>query len=199
MKDLPILFKGEMIRAIQREEFPKTQTRRVMDPQVGGGVKYSRAPYHIGMKLWVRETFWQDVREPIPCVMDVDGSCSYGPIDHCVKKEKVDDFEALKKNKFWKKRPSIFMPRWASRLTLQVTGVRAERIQDISEEDAKAEGVTIPVSQDGQWLQCLTREYVPKKPTYREHFIMLWESINLKRGYGWDSNPWVWKYSFTKI
>lgn len=78
-------------------------------------------------------------------------------------------------------RPSIHMPKWISRITLEVTAVRDERLQDISEEDAKAEGVT--PSLVGFDLDHLK---------YRAGFQMLWDSINAKRGYDWNSNPWVW-------
>ena len=81
-------------------------------------------------------------------------------------------------------RPSIFMPRWASRILLEITEVRAERLQEITEEDAVAEGVksyyTLPSGET----------------TARYHFSVLWDSLNAKCGYGWDKNPWVWVISF---
>ncbi|MBW7932469.1 MAG: hypothetical protein H3C62_02410 [Gemmatimonadaceae bacterium] len=86
-------------------------------------------------------------------------------------------------------RPSIHMPRWASRLTLEVTGVRVERVQDISEEDAKAEGSTVP------WMYKATQEPVA---THRAAFARLWDSINAKRA-PWSSNPWVWVVAFKPI
>jgi len=90
--------------------------------------------------------------------------------------ELLDDTES----KGWA--PSIHMPRWASRITLEVTGVRVERLQDISAQDAWAEG--IPHSPD-----------VDPSHEYQE----LWDSLNAARGYGWDANPWVWVIEFRKI
>jgi hypothetical protein len=84
-------------------------------------------------------------------------------------------------------RSPIHMPRWASRITLEITGVRVERLQDISEGDAKAEGVQIP---DG----------TPTPPewwNYRREFAHLWDQIN---GPGsWDANAWVWVVKFRRI
>ena len=87
-------------------------------------------------------------------------------------------------------RPSIHMPRWVSRINLEVVSVRVERLQDISEEDAKAEGVS-----------CTTcANVVDVKdgfPSYRSAFGILWESIN---GVGsWDKNPWLWVVEFRMI
>ena len=95
-------------------------------------------------------------------------------------------------------RPSIFMPRWASRITLEIVSVRAERVQDISENDAEAEGIEL-------WQEVFFREY--NKPDNnpgwtrdpRLSFQTLWDSINAKRGYGWDVNPWVWVIEFKKL
>ena len=90
------------------------------------------------------------------------------------------------------------MPRWASRLTLEVTGVRVERVQDISEVDAEAEGIecfdpdrdaSICRIPGGEW------EY----DTARNAFRDLWDSINGARGYGWDANPWVWIVEFKRV
>lgn len=79
------------------------------------------------------------------------------------------------------------MPRWASRITLELTGVRVERVREISEEDAKAEGITAPM--------------YPRKgePTYRLAYRYLWDSLNAKRGFGWNKNPWVWVLEFKPI
>lgn len=82
-------------------------------------------------------------------------------------------------------RSSLFMPRWTSRLTLEVVSVRAERVQDISEEDAKAEGV-------GDGDQCGMLRY-------QEYFRLLWDSINAKRGFGWDANPLVQVIEFRRL
>jgi hypothetical protein len=89
-------------------------------------------------------------------------------------------------------RPPIFMPRWASRITLEVTGVRVEKVQEISEEDADAEGVVMPDFSDdefdgaGEW-------------TLRMEYAVLWDRLNAKRGYGWDVNPLVWVIEFKRI
>lgn len=74
------------------------------------------------------------------------------------------------------------MPRWASRITLGVVDVRVERLQEITTEDALAEGI----AKHEQW-------------TPRVQFSELWDSINAKRGYGWDSNPWVWVVEFQRV
>lgn len=88
--------------------------------------------------------------------------------------------------------PAIFMPRWASRITLEVTEVRVQRLQEISEEDAIAEGIS--------------KEYCDPIGKHskadwhiRNDYRDLWNSINSKRGYSWDSNPWVWCISFKVI
>lgn len=86
-------------------------------------------------------------------------------------------------------RPGMFLPRWASRLTLEVTSVKVERLQEISEEDADAEGMQRPfVTLDGQdW---------PVFESPVNAFARLWDSLNAKRGYAWEANPWVAAYSF---
>jgi len=193
VKERPILFNGDMVRAYLGGL--KGQTRRVIKKRVKDGGQWwtseptsfateamireaYRCPYgKPGDRLWVRETFhcyndWQYFYR-------ADGDCN--------KNLQV---------KAWT--PSIFMRRTASRFLLDVTEVGVERVQDISEEDAQAEGVQIPVSEDGHWLQALTGGYIPKEPTFREHFIRLWDSINKKRGFGWDVNPWVWVVKFPK-
>lgn len=85
-------------------------------------------------------------------------------------------------------RPPTSMPRWASRLTLEITDIRVERVQDISDADAFAEGIQRAVD-EGQ----------RDDGSARGAFRTLWDSINAKRGFGWDSNPWVWAISFGRL
>lgn len=98
---------------------------------------------------------------------------------------RADGWEDMQANYDLKWRPSIHMPRHACRITLEVTNVRVQRIQDISEEDARAEGVypqDAIINASCRWL-----------------FRRLWDSINAKRGYGWDANPWVWAVTFERV
>lgn len=175
----PILFSTEMVRAIL--EGRKSQTRRVIKPQPDGeikanipyefyGTKTERiftdtkaylAPCSVGDILWVRETWAKDDTY----YYKADGSCG----SRCGK---------------WK--PSIHMPKEAARIWLEVTDVRVERLQEITEEDARAEGA-LPTREERGYNCC------------RDEFITLWDSINSKRGYGWDTNPWVWVIEFERI
>ena len=166
--DKPILFSSPMVRAIQ--DGRKTQTRRVVKPppREWFGKEWIEAkykcPYPVGTRLWVRETFHHGTKDDI--IYKADGDSGY-----------------LK----WT--PSIFMPRWASRINLEVTATRAERLQEISEEDAKAEG-------------CLLYYDAPNRvdrrhPKYSENFHTFWDSINGKK-YPWRANPWVWRYEFRR-
>lgn len=79
-------------------------------------------------------------------------------------------------------RPSIYMPKKAARIFLKVTNLRVERVQDITELEAIKEGVRLP----------------SPRANYVNSFIPLWDSINLKRGYGWEANPWVWVIEFER-
>jgi hypothetical protein len=96
-------------------------------------------------------------------------------------------------------RPSIFMPRLYSRITLEVVGIRVERVQDISASDALAEG--IERSQRVKGMAVIKNDdlggYDVVKPVYA--FYRLWDSINAKRGYSWESNPWVWVIEFKRV
>ncbi|KDF13403.1 hypothetical protein AF41_00014 [Citrobacter sp. MGH 55] len=135
-------------------------------------------PYgDVGDRIWVRETFSPvpDHEEPAGCsalLYAADGNGPYGK---------------------WV--PSIHMPRWASRLTLEITGVRVERLNDISEEDARAEGII-----DGGCLNCGEPEpcgCVNPQPDATDAFAYLWQSIYGKEN--WDANPWVWVIAFKRI
>ena len=197
MRERPILFGAPMVRAILAGT--KTQTRRIMKPrrdryvgcelalnELAGEVNagdYTNAPMAPGDRLWVREAHYiiGEYREVFfRATQDSNKSPPLswpGP---------------------W--RPSIHMPRWASRITLEVTGVRCERLRDISEADAQAEGVERTVTGDG-WRRYAdpSREAVGLPPfaDARSSFRSLWEHIN---GTGsWDANPWIWVVSFRRL
>ena len=206
MSEKPILFSAPMVRAILSGA--KTMTRRCITKQPDathnnkypywniGGYRTSKTalnplpcPYGaVGTKLWVRETttYWE---HPESCedyiVYNADGfkqSISkwehpHAVYDHCV-------------GRFGKNLPSIFMPRWASRITLEVTDVRVERLQDITEEDAKAEGAEKGREEWYDGVPCT--EYIAG-------FRDLWQKLNQKRGYGWDTNPWLWVLTFKRV
>lgn len=200
----PMLFSAPMIRALH--DGRKTQTRRILTPQptkqdlkfqgyVGikdtkavfsGGfpakTETVRVPYSKGNRLWVREA-WRTEK-------DLDAE---RPIDLCAAAHIVA-YEADSPDERWGRlRPSIHMPRWISRMTLTITEVRVQRLQDISEEDAIAEGC-------GQYSSStpLYEAFNPdRKGSYREGFRELWNNLNADRGHGWNSNPWVAAYTFT--
>jgi hypothetical protein len=167
---------------------------------------YSR--FQPGDHLWVRETFalvWPGESPPdnvrdnrIEYRADSGNKCPGQWPEEC-----GDDPDCPR----WK--PSIHMPRWASRLTLRVTSVRVERLQDISEEDARAEGVQAfneqyaSVSPEQPFrFRCADRSdrFVPAGDIpYTASFIVLWDTLNSDRGFGWDVNPWVWVISFERV
>lgn len=94
---------------------------------------------------------------------------------------------------YWR-RPSIFMPRWASRITLEITDVRVQRLQEISGEDAEAEGVFAHIAP-----YSLNKVYRDQRGTKAiEYFRELWDSINAKKC-PWTSNPWVWAITFRRL
>ncbi len=195
----PILFSAPMVQAIFAGT--KTQTRRVIKPQpdrihdgepywyIGGYRAYQvrgtkdvlrkgthsslDCPYgEVGGLLWVRETWAKHKHfEERPTVGP--GLVIYAA-----------DGKESRPVARW--RPSIHMPRWASRIMLEITGVKVERVQDITEHDARAEGV-----------EAKTDAF--NAETYRWRFMLLWDALNKKRGFGWDKNLWVWCISFRRV
>lgn len=112
--------------------------------------------------------------------------CSDGVVREASWIPSVDDMEGCR----W--RPSIHMPRWASRILLELTAVRVERLQDISRADAKAEGFLPGLNGLERWAgQC----YGNAQLAYRA----CWDSLNAKRGLSWDANPWVWVLKFQRV
>jgi hypothetical protein len=209
IKERPILFNGQMVRAIL--EGRKTQTRRVIKPQfrtkwghgvrighdsfsihvdipdANGGWKWIDCPFgKAGNRLWVRETHW--FRSTDGIVTYADGSFRTHPSaiigSKYIHADDVDNWPKMAKSFGFKSVPSIHMPRWASRIALEITGVRVERLQDISIDDATAEGITL--------AEC-KRKNQGAVSCYRD----LWQSIN---GFGsWDANPWVWVVEYKRV
>lgn len=211
MRERPILFSGPMVQAIL--EGRKTQTRRTLksqpedsftrhcwfDAPIYGFTDQPsptdqwwkiKCPYgYIGDRLWVKERWRPSVLTGIGDVVGIEYRA-----DNQWKRFSYDDFGdewTMPKAAFTGDVTPLFMPRWASRITLEITDVRVERLQDISEEDVEAEGVKLlKTNCDGECggTPCLIS---------RQPFITLWESIN---GEGaWDKNPWVWAVSFRRM
>lgn len=192
MKERPILFSSPMVRAILAGT--KTQTRRVVKPrrhpyghmmspdevvgEVIGETCSVRSPHGVpGDRLWVREAF---MHEPADYCWEASVSIPCRPSVTIYRA----DIDGDARGAGWTS--PIHMPRNLSRLDLEITSVRVEKLNDISEADAIAEGVTLPertcTMYDGIW---------------RDGYRQLWESIN---GPGsWDRNPWVWVIEFKRL
>jgi len=204
-REYPILFAGPMVRAIF--DGSKTQTRRVILPQpshVENGRAFLmqndagylpagstreriiRCPAgEPGDLLWVREAWFPALKRT---------ASSSGAVFPSQAQSLAPYGDPGEANPGWKPsggwKRSIHMPRWASRLTLEITAVRVQRIQDISNDDARAEGVCGVDWGDGSdW-------YGPAN--YVKSFRVLWDSLNGKRGYPWSLNPWVWAVTFKR-
>ncbi len=218
MKEHPILFNGSMVRAIL--ESRKTQTRRAMQwqpPAEGYQISrlvestarddrknegklhwikidgmqiidqdqhYFECPYgQPGDRLWVRETWAQ--ASDISFIYLADSQ-----FDAC----KPGDIS-------WRWRPSIHMPRKVSRILLEVISVKVERLQDISEDDAKEEGVEPYGSFYPDYQSGIDEDGEPNEfwTNAKKSFKSLWDSINTKRDCRWDSNPWVWVVKLKRV
>lgn len=235
-KERPILFSGPMVRAILSGAKSVTRRIVKPQPILceyacghslngqmieGNPAVLVQCPYGVpGDRLWVRETWahYQTVNHILHSggrAFDEvsDGLAGYRADGH----DTIEDFrdhirmmngydleKVIINGDRW--RPSIHMPRWASRITLEITGVRVERLQEITEEDARAEGVELGLIRTGL-------AYVPSMRThsderyfdharllrgYRGAFAALWDRINGKRA-SWESNPFVWAIEFNRV
>ena len=207
MKERGIIFSGPMVRALLAGT--KTQTRRIikddwwrcLDPDDDEDRTRALAmcPYGlVGDRLWVRET-WQPIwstpaPKNRPSYDSRDGwNISYVATDGV--QEYSDDEHGLTT----RCKPAIFMPRILSRITLEVTGVRVERLQDISEEDARAEGVDGPAHGEwpdgfGSWTSQGQR--IDGRP-WAHKYLQLWMEIHGSESV--HANPWVWAISFRRV
>lgn len=214
MKERGMIFNGEMVRAIL--DGWKTQTRRIVKSDCmdigekddgtlwpwrehdNGGDYWYPCPFgEVGDRIWVRET-WQAIHDSVDEFGHVEER-TYSPSIpkekdrywHTVYAEHFGDENREDRGFPW--RPAIHMPRWASRILLEITSVRVERLNDISQKDAQAEGM----------------ELTGWRPTYSDpdsggevwtpydNFAELWQSLY---GVGsWLSNPWVWVIEFRRI
>jgi hypothetical protein len=249
MKELPIIMGAESVRAIL--EGRKTQTRRVAKATVNGNkpvnlceagrcefavnrlgkcvnfyhkdsgfyMGASQQTYEVGDRLWVRETAiispknFDDKR----FCNSTDNEGDARIVQYLATSPCTDGA------KFYGLKPKspLFMPRWASRITLEITDIRVERVQDITEEDAIAEGV---ISDDeyayrageDNLFPCprckgygvhaafghdygITEVDCTHCNTPKKRYRIVWDSLNAKRGYPWESNPWVWVVSFKVV
>ena len=220
MKERPILFNAEMVRALL--DGRRTQTRRPIKPQpeFESGFDYphehelaiywkkedsynsigelkadmlKHCPFgQVGDRLWVKETFLLD-DNGVPSHMGI----QYFPV---YKADYAD-------GNYWeaKWRPSIHMPRWASRITLDVVAVRVERVQEISEGDVDAEGLYCPYERVVTHSEDYSAPCYVEGPCHnydrfceksmQENYKELWNSIYGKT-FPWESNPWVWVVEF---
>jgi len=151
------------------------------------------APFPVGTRAYVKETFglWCHSIESVGVEYAAGGEDKIVDFPNKVGMPSLEVQCQKNKGGGRRKCPSIFMPKWASRIWLNVTAVRVERLQDITEEDAKAEGIRFHESSKvfGELGMCFG--------TAKRAYKFLWESIN---GPGsWDLNPWVWVYQFRRI
>ena len=233
----PILSNGDMVRALLDDR--KTQTRRPCKDQTAKAYQWvdncatylagqiytgwakdngfhfllsTKCPYQPGDILWVRESMrvvgWLPKAQELELEYCVDGRIWEGVLPQRMK---------------WKPKVGHCVPngvfREAARIFLEVTGVRVERVQDITPANCLDEGILIPGDNEGKPLLRLTGKYKPsdympegtmskgKWPPeildndafIKAHFASLWDSIYAKRGFGWDVNPWVWVIDFRRI
>ena len=193
-KGKPIIFNGDMVLALL--DGRKTQTRRIAKPSGkspslldggwsdsyvldSGNYEWLMSDFHFGNcgdLLWVRET-WYDTL----CCREFDKTRD----EIVYRADPLPQWEGEQFDIPW--RPSIHMPRWASRITLKITGIRVERLHDISEEDALSEGVS--------YLDIPSNGLDPSKA--RTWFKGIWSGIYGFRS--WQENPWVWVIEFEAI
>lgn len=201
MKERPILFSGPMVQALLAET--KTQTRRVAKEFAGRDdldnlrrfPNQNGCPYGgPGDRLWVREAFRfpasLDHLSPSVCgdkALDAGYRTPWAPTQFDADSSRTGEWRGFdtppEETRLGKLRPGIHMPRWASRITLEITGVRVERLQDISDPDALAEGCSHNDMLHGDRLASV--------------YARLWEKIN---GPGsWAKNPYVWVVEFKRV
>jgi hypothetical protein len=191
MKERPILFNGDMVQAILSGQ--KVQTRRPIKPQPSemlltydGEIDslLQKCPFgQPGDRLWVRETW----------------GINYNPVEHIVYKERDAWMDSYSDQKW---RPSIHMPRQISRILLEIDEIKVERVQDITEDGARAEG-----AENEKYLDFVDWANSVAPPgshiqTLVEHFAAIWDGCYRREEFDpmrFDANPWVWVVKFHQI
>lgn len=231
VKERPLPFSIPMVQALLRKENPKSQTRRkVKQSGTESPVQYPnplywgfgwdaqksfKCPYgQVGDRLWVREPWRTDVSLDKWSGKKIESTCieagyktAWAPIQYEAdgfRRDWDDPTFQDEPNQPGRYRHARFMPRWASRITLEITDLRVERLQDISEADAKAEGADLECPQCGYSEEYKGRRIIcPSSNCGLDElwapagFERLWESIN---GFdSWDANPWVWVIGFKRV
>ena len=220
-KERPIIFSTPMVQAVLEDR--KTQTRRIVKPQPGDDAWWCAPPYlstldlrdpqdragavavcpygRKGGRLYVREA-WRAHERPEDLVDGIlfRADDAFVPIENT--REAAEAWGAVYRRTpcgrkpAW--RPSIHMPKWATRLWLELTEVRIERLSEMRADDIVAEGVDVPdvdysVADDPRALEW------ERDCHARGLFQQLWDGLNAKRGYAWATNPWVWVLTFRRI
>lgn len=175
MKISPIMFSTPMVQAILNGK--KSQARRLAKQNSGG---FFVKKYSVGDSLWVKES-WREVPSKVTYDSRID---EYVPIPRF--EYKADNEESCLGSWTGSWKVPMFMPASAARLFLRVVDVQMERLQDITEEDAIAEGFERTDDADNSFF------------TAKDAFRDFWDSLNANRGYGWEINPWVWVCKFER-
>lgn len=222
MKERGMIFNGEMVRAIL--DGRKTQTRRPLKwkqtrfTEIGEREDGSNWPWSedtekvcdhwhpcpfgaVGDRIWVRETYQGPLFDYEHMESYLEDSSKFEKPDFCIYRadgKPAPEFYDADDNLHCGWRPSIHMPRWASRITLEITDVRVERLNGISETDAEAEGTNMEALFDSQdCYDCIADHNMTGRPTAKGAFKYLWESIYGEEN--WQANPWVWVIEFKVV
>ncbi|HHH0020682.1 TPA: hypothetical protein ACPZNJ_004524 [Yersinia enterocolitica] len=219
MNEKPILFNAEMVNAILSGR--KTQTRRIMrdqpeviPPEDECGVPGYWIPYNagktmvrnemmtitcplgaVGDQLWVRECFRVHSRATDVATL-VYRASERNSWTEQTRRVPVSDCNRPVSPEKWT--PAIHMPRWASRINLLITGVRVERLNDISDADAMSEGIDADrLAESQDHYDCIADHNMTGRPTAKGYFSSLWQSIYGEEN--WEANPWVWVIEFERM
>lgn len=217
MKERPIIFSGPMVRAILAGK--KTQTRRA-----AGLDRFNESPdlWRLGKSAAEHHAVFHG---PGPCRSMAGALCRYGcvgdrlwakerwriagddhiqlqPTSTCTGPQDViffGHYADQKERDSHRWRSPMLMPRWASRLTLQIVGINVQRVQAISEIEALAEGLEPPNGPAGTIVPTPVGPLCLPKSTGRDIFALVWDHLNEKKGLSWRKNPWVWVIEFKVV
>lgn len=166
-----------------------------------------------GDRLWVRERYWRDARDPGVVIYDATAEIGkYRAGDRLVRSsypnsDRTHEYPTreemnreMSTNRFWKRVSPIFLPRWAARITLEITALRCEQLHDIDCAGAMAEGIP-QTAGEAHALGLLDGApgHEWDNRTSVENYARLWDKLNLRRGFPWRSNPWVWVITFKRV